>query len=237
MMNEHETSATAGLSAERLAKRIAEIRQRANHAYQPQPFGLRTSLDLALIDNIELLAAYDALQADNDRARARAAALEARLAQALGVARAVAEAENDINTQLMRAAAQAAAPGTDTNLLFANRSALVFFGVAVAGRIREQARAVLAAAQAAMQVGGSEVERLREIAEAVATEDVLAYESDAGDEIRCPFCNGDRSWPRDRAPDAQRHPIDGWFVHEPSCIVLKARAVLAAAASEEARDE
>lgn len=68
------------------------------------------------------------------------------------------------------------------------------------------------------------VEQWREIVRAVATTEVLAHEGDAGDNIICPFCNGDEAWPH---LSAQEHPIDRWFVHEPTCVVMKARTLLA----------
>ena len=61
---------------------------------------------------------------------------------------------------------------------------------------------------------------MREIVAAVATKDVLSHEGDAGDWISCPFCHGEDDW---RNPE---HPIDQHFIHEPTCVVMKARSLL-----------
>lgn len=65
---------------------------------------------------------------------------------------------------------------------------------------------------------------LREIAQAVATEDILCYEGDAGDEVRCPFCTGEEDY---KLPKRADRPAYHEFRHEPDCPVTQARALLA----------
>lgn len=60
----------------------------------------------------------------------------------------------------------------------------------------------------------------REIVQEVATKSVLSHEGDAGDNVGCPFCWGEEDW------RTVEHPIDGKFIHEPTCTVLKARAIV-----------
>ena len=68
----------------------------------------------------------------------------------------------------------------------------------------------------------AEAERLREIVQAVATEDTCAYEDDAGDDVRCVFCAGEDDW-----REARARGVMHFIRHTPDCPVTKARALLA----------
>jgi len=73
---------------------------------------------------------------------------------------------------------------------------------------------------------------MREIVEAVATEDTCAYESDAGDDVRCVFCAGEDDW-----REARVRGVMHFMRHTPNCIVTKARALLASESSDTPHEE
>jgi aminoglycoside phosphotransferase len=76
----------------------------------------------------------------------------------------------------------------------------------------------------------AERDALRKIAQALVTEDWLAYEGDAGDDIRCPGCGGEeadwRQEPKDLAPSAAYAWRWQHYQHTAECPITKARALL-----------